>query len=177
MRQTAEYINASGLTPSTKVLKIILGARPFEILTECWPDAMIESMPVAEQKRFVRRPPRVCFLQPEPITLIIGNKKLSVGLYKVSVTGGVLQVPDAVFQAGFATVALKTSFGVVSSPIEFLRTPVPGKRNAVPFRFFNMDSAHRDRLDQAVGQLCQKGFGEKQNGTWVQSLLRLIQRQ
>ena len=115
--------------------------------------------------------------QPEPVTLVIGNKKISVGLYKISVTGGVVLHPaGVVLPSGFATIAIKTAWGLVSGPVEFLRTPVPGKRNAVAFRFFNMDPVHHGRLEQAVEQMCRKGFGDKQNETWFQSVLRSITR-
>ncbi len=88
-------------------------------------------------------------------------------------TGGVLHLPQKNMHGTFADVIIPTAFGPVYSPIEFLATTVPGQRDAVAFRFFNMDADGRKRLEQTIQKMLRQGFGERHDG-WFQTLARRL---
>ncbi len=119
------------------------------------------------------RPRRVRIPHQEPVTVRFGSRQVKALLSKISVTGGVLQLPRMQVPETFADITIPTAFGPVCSPIEFLETAVPGQRDAVAFRFFNMDDRGRTRLEQTVEKMIKQGFGERRDA-WFQSLARRI---
>ncbi len=119
------------------------------------------------------RPPRVRIPHQEPVSIRFGSKHFKAPLSTISVTGGVLHLPQKNMQGTFADVMIPTAFGPVYSPIEFLTTTVPGQRDAVAFRFFNMDATGRKRLEQTIQRMLRQGFGERRDG-WFQTLARRI---
>ncbi len=121
------------------------------------------------------RPARVRLSQPEPVTLAFGSKRLRAGLTTVSVTGGVLYMRNTVIQEDFADITIATAFGLVRSPIEFLRTTIPGQHHAAAFRFFNMDGEDCRRLERAIGKMLLQGLGERRPA-WFQTLVRRLRK-
>ncbi len=119
------------------------------------------------------RPPRVRIPYQEPVSVRFGGKQFKAPLSTISVTGGVLHMPAKYMQGTFADIIIPTAFGPVYSPIEFLTTTVAGQRDAVAFRFFNMDADGRKRLEQTIQKMLRQGFGERHDG-WFQKLARRI---
>ncbi len=121
------------------------------------------------------RPQRVRILHHEPVTLAFGSKRVTAPLSKLSVTGGVLhRLADSYLQEAFADITIPTAFGPVRSPIEFLANTIPGQLHAVAFRFFNMETTDRRRLEQTVRKMINQGFGETREDSWFQTLVRRV---
>lgn len=120
-----------------------------------------------------RRAPRVSVPNQEQAIVAVGPTQVIGILCKLSVNGGSVRLPKPLPQGTLAEVTLKTTSGKVSGAVEFLRT-APGSPRAQGFRFIQMDSADRKRLQVALQQMREQGFGEQSWGT--QPLGALAQR-
>ncbi len=119
------------------------------------------------------RPQRVRIPHHEPVTVAFGSKRVVAPLSKLSVTGGVMHLSADRIQESFADITIPTAFGPVCGPIEFLATTVPGQLHAAAFRFFNIGTTDRARLQQTIGKMLNQGFGGIPD-TWFRALARRI---
>jgi len=103
------------------------------------------------------RAPRVNVPRRESATINIGGRQLTCDLYQLSINGGSLRLAKIFGESTFAEITLQTTTGNIVSAIQFLKT---GAADVQAFRFVQLDTKTRSRLETALGQMRKEGLGE-----------------
>jgi hypothetical protein len=111
-----------------------------------------------------RRAARISIPNREQATITSFNKTVNGTLCKLSVSGGSISLTEFFDRGSFAEIRLNTTSGIITCPIQFLRTRVDGVSSAQAFRFIQMDPKDRARLDLVLQHLRAQGFGEQAGG-------------
>lgn len=111
----------------------------------------------SSQQRRRNRAPRVTIPNREHAVIVIGGKKLSAALCKLSINGGSLRLPRSFGESTFAEITLETTSGDIESAIQFLK---PGVEGIQGFRFIQLDPGTRRQLATAIEQMRKQGLGE-----------------
>jgi hypothetical protein len=109
------------------------------------------------QQRRRNRAPRVTIPNREQAVIVIGGKKLSGALCKLSINGGSLRLPRTIVESTLAEITLETTSGDIESAIQFLR---PGAEGVQGFRFLQLDPGTRRQLAMAIEQMRKQGLGD-----------------
>ena len=103
-----------------------------------------------------KRAPRVNIPSRESALIDVGGKRITVGLYKLSITGGCL-LTKPVTEGRLAGITLQTTSGKIESAIQFLKPDGAGRQG---FRFVQLDPANGLRLQNALAQMRKQGLGD-----------------
>lgn len=125
-------------------------------------------MAAAAQSRV--RSPRFNVPNNEQAVIAIGAEKLVITLNCLSLTGGRIRSSKQFPSGTFADIEMKTVSGKFTAAIEMLGVVVG---NTQAFRFVQMGTGDRIRLQDALKKMEAQGLGEKQPGAWGR-LLRLL---
>ncbi len=130
-----------------------------QTLAQQWHDSR---MPFFPQFQSRKRSPRVRVPNDEKVRFNIEGSLFSAVLHKLSMTGGLAQVPAVVREGNIAEVKLNTTLGPVSGLVEFLR-PQKSAPGSQPFRFIALGDGDYKRLQSTLLVMRKLGLGEDAN--------------
>lgn len=119
-------------------------------------------MPFFPQFQSRKRSPRVRVPNDEKVRFNIDGSLFSAILHKLSMTGGLAQVPAVVREGNIAEVKLNTTLGPVSGLVEFLR-PQKSAPGSQPFRFIALGDGDYKRLQSTLLVMRKLGLGDDAN--------------
>lgn len=103
-----------------------------------------------------KRAPRVHIPTWENAVIDVGGREFKAGLYKLSINGGCLMTkPVAVGR--LAGITLQTTSGKIETAIQFLKPDGSGRQG---FRFLQLDTVNRLRLENALAGMRRQGLGD-----------------
>ena len=114
-------------------------------------------MASTEQRRRVRST-RGNSPSKEIALIDLGGRRLSGPLCQLSIDGGSLQWAKIFGESTFAQITLPTATGSVVGTIQFLKSGAP---DVQAFRFVQLDSRTRSRLENALRQMDSEGREEE----------------
>jgi hypothetical protein len=123
---------------------------------------MIPAIPFFPQFQSRKRSPRVRVPNDEKVRFNIEGSLFSAVLHKLSMTGGLAQVPAVVREGNIAEVKLNTTLGPVSGLVEFLR-PQKSAPGSQPFRFIALGDGDYKRLQSTLLVMRKLGLGDDAN--------------
>ncbi len=123
------------------------------------------------RKRAIR-PPRFSIPNDEPVVIAVGNVRFQGTLRVLSITGGTVAISKPVAPGTFADLRMETFKGPFTAVIEFLHVT---NDQLQAFRFIQVESGARQRLEDSLGQLREQGLGEARH-TAMGKLLAFARR-